>query len=268
MQPMRHLLAAITVAAFGIGALLPTSAQAYSASTGAEISLGNLVVQFDNQNAELIWADEWFGAVGAGAADIPGSVDEHYDAFLGNNASGSVTAATSWANSAAQATAGLDGIAAATSAAAEVDRKYRQGTAFGNASLDNFFYVRGGDAGDLVTMTVALNYSGLLAGIADAGGAYDVAVDAFISLFGEGSASDIYDDLLNFAEFQDSAAGTDDSVNRSFANILTFSQQVQFGEVYWLYAEADSEATAAPVVGSLPLLLLGSVLLGWRTRRA
>ena len=265
------------VLTLGLAAAPPAQASYVFAS--ADMNIGSLRFSFDDPNAVLVWAADWFGTVTAHAQDTDSGSDNDYAEYLGNDGSISAEAHTAHVNSLAtyEVQDGLNvaidpnaDVAATTHSDLELSGKHKQADGFANANFDNFFFVSSTDPiGLTVQVTIDLDYAGQLTGIADAGGFFDIFAGAFLELYEIDQVTGVVrEPAVAFDLFFDAASGSNTSYHNDFDGTLSVTYDLLYDDIYWLYAEADSEVYGAvPVPGSLSLLLLGAGILVWRRRR-
>lgn len=264
------------VPAAAVLALVGTAGPAQAAfSTGfSTMVLGNLQVSFDDPNASLAWADSWYGLVGAGVWDSETPEDTLFNDTIGDNAEidlavgGAYSLAGSFyqVSDGASVAIGNGEVLAETLAFYELDGKYLFAEAFGSAGFDNFFTIEGGAIGELVSMTLSIDYDGFLAAVADQDSFFRIDALAFLGLYDDQDGN--WSNLLAFDQAFDQAFGSGTDYDNFLFGTLTFTSQVAYGELYRLYGEAYAGAGGeVPVPATLPLLLLGAGLMAWGRRR-
>jgi hypothetical protein len=247
----------------------------------ADIAIGNLRFSFDDPDAFLVWDDDWFGTVAAYAQDTDSGADADYAEYLGND--GIIEAEAQTAHVYSKATYGVqDGqnvaiepdasIGASTLSDLYLAGKHKQADGFANADFDNFFYIDSanplGPPSATVLTTIELDYAGLLDAYANEQGYFEVFAGALLELWEVDQINGDVTDLVDFDLFFDEASGTNTAYYNELDGTLTVTGELFYYDVYWLYAEADSEVYGAvPVAGTLPLMLLGAGVLAWRRRR-
>lgn len=278
MLPRISTVIARSVFLMGVLACSPLSA-AGMVSAYAAIDIGNLRFSFDDPDAVLVWDDDWFGTVTAFAQDTDSGAVGDYDDYLGNDGLIDAEAATAHVDSLATFEV-VDGakvaiepdanVAAGARSNLYLEGKYKQADGLANADFDNFFFVSTTDpqAPASVLTTIELDYAGLLDAFANEYGYFEVFAGAFMELYETDAAGFDVTDLIDFDEFLDFAAGTNTAYDNAFSGTLTITAELLYDEVYWLYAEADGEVYGAvvPVIGTLPLLLIGAGALVLRRR--
>jgi hypothetical protein len=243
----------------------------------AAMGIGNLRFSFDDPNARLVWAADWYGEVAAYAHDTDSGVAADYDAYLGNDGFIDAEAQTAHVHSLAtyQVVDGLNvaidpnaGIAAGTLSELHLVGKHKQADGFAYADFDNFFYIASSaPVGATVLTTIELDFAGLLDAYANEFGYFEVFAGAFMELYETDQLSGDVTDLIDFDELIDFASGTNTAYFNSFDGTLTITAELTYDDIYWLYNEADSEVYGAvPISGTLPLLLLGAGVIAWRRR--
>jgi hypothetical protein len=242
------------------------------ASTDASMAIGNLRFTLDDPTATLVWNDYWYGEVGVRAQDTDSGFDDDSAVYTYVDDEGDLAAQADTAHVhslASQMVADGEFVAinpdaaveATTSSALALAGKDKQASGFAFSNFDNFFFVTDGQAGDpTVQVTIELDYLADLTGIADAQGFFYGFTGAFIELYDVDELSgQVSFPELAYDEVWDEASGTNTNYSNNFGGTLRIVYDIPYNDLHWLYAEADSEvAGSVPVVGTLPLLLLGA----------
>lgn len=246
-----------------------SSAANASVIASSDMGLSNLRFSSTSTNAQLAWTDVWYGTVQAQAQDTTSGSFGNSDSLLGNDGSIGVTVNSTHVNSSASYAVTNGGqpdltIGANTKSSLSLFAAGQQGDGSATATFDNYFVITGGNFGDAVDVTFQLDYLGhLFATSSDPSDFFSVALAAFLDL------QDLNGNSLDSASVSDLHSGTNTTFNPPpYAGTLTVSTTLSYGVGYWLYSQADSEVYGAvPEPGTVPLMLLGSVLLPLALKR-
>lgn len=238
---------------------LVRGAEAYVIAS-SDMALFNLEFSSPDKNAQLLWTDEWYGAVSAFAQDTASGSSSDYKDWLGNDKPLIAQADTAYVHSTAtySVTNGEnvaiepdgsipDGsILATTHSELEIPNDVTtQGDGEARSNFDNFFSItkKNSDiAGDTVDVTFTLDYDGQLTGEANERGYFDIALAGLFELHDlNGNCLD--DDMIFDVYF-----GTNTSFPEDYTGTLIVSATLNYDEEYWLYSEADSEVYGTNVV--------------------
>jgi hypothetical protein len=267
----------LTACALGLIGLLATgqSAAFGIVTATADMATGNLRFSFDDPNASLIWADDWFGTVIAYAQDTDSGADTDEDAYLGNDGFIDAEAQTGDVDSRATyesvdgANVSIDrnaSVATTAFSALAIGGKHEHASGFAVADFDNFFLMTGGDPlGPPVEVTIELDYAGRLDATANEYAFFYLFTGVLMELYDvDDVTGDIVGADLVFDAVFDEAFGTNASYFNSLNGSLSITAEIPYDNVYWLYAQADSDVYGAvPVAGTLPMLLFGAGVLAW-----
>jgi len=256
------------------------NANAQFVSATSELTLFNLQFSSNGNAADLIWVDDWYGTVTAYAQDTDTGAADEFKELLSNDGFIEAKAETSHVMSIADygVTDGefvaIDSVAdifASTFSTLELNEPNKQADGFAISDFDNYFTIIGGNPGESVDVTFTLDYLGSLEGVADELGLFSVALAGIFELYDD-SGNLLDSDIIRDPSKTDPNdlpiySGHDNEtmpLNELYIDTLEVTATLVYEEVYWLYAEADSEvygATSIPEPESLFLISLGIPLM-------
>ena len=268
-----------------------SSANAQLVSATSDLTLFNLQFHADDNNAELLWIDDWYGTVTAHAQDTDSGAADDFKELWANDGTIQARAETSHVTSIADygvtdgefvAIDQFGDIFASTYSTLTLNDPNKQADGFAISDFDNYFTIIGGNQGESVDVTFTLDYSGSLHGVADELGLFSVALAGLLELYDDNGNLLDFDIIRDPSKFDPNDpnnpnnlpiySGHDNEtmpLNEFYADALVVSATLAYEQVYWLYAEADSEvygATSIPEPESMFLLSLGISLMLIRKR--
>jgi len=219
--------------------------QAAFVAASSDMVINNLRFALSDTSAQLQWTDVWYVDVRAYAADSDSLPADDFDSLLDNDGSIQAVANTAHVSSLANYSVvngtqiGLDpnaGVSGTTHSDLHLERKYMQADGFAITNFDNYFMVANDNAENgSVWIDFFLDYQGTLFGTADKEGFFlDITHFATLLLYDN-------DTLLASNFFKDSISGTNTTILRPNQGTLRVSYELEYGKIYWLLAEADSE---------------------------
>ena len=254
-----------TLAVF-LGLALSGANPVYAAyvEASSDMVINNLRFEFGDPSARVQWTDDWYGEVGAHAADSDSTPVDDFNSFLGNDGSVKAEANTTHVSSLAEYTVlngdqiGIDpaaGVTGTTHSDLHLERPNMQADGFADSNFDNYFFLT--DTTDPnnfgpVDVLIQMDFAGSIFGSADDEGFF-VDITHLASLLLYDSLTGV---LLASDFFNDSISGTDTTIIHNNRGVVEIPITLNYNTEYWLYAEADSEIQGYTVPEPNTFLLL------------